>query len=956
MIPKYYWGVVMKLRQAFVCLCAVPIYLLSSSAWSQMEEVVVTTRKRAENLQDVPIAVSALTAEQISRQGIVDLTGVTKLDPSVLFDTSFGNQDTRITIRGLSNTRGRSNVAFLVDGIDVTTENSISAGSGLLANKRLLNDVERIELVKGPQSALYGRAAFSGAISYITKEPGDELEGNLRLDVGDYGRRQIDASVGGPLIDDVLGVRVTGVYWNEDGYYQNSTSGTDVGAGDGFGTALTSVFTPNDTFKVKARVEYSEDEFSPAPTVRITGSEPTLYPQSAFDAQVGVSSAFSGTATNLFDFGVYCPGVLPIGPSTSEVLAAFPNHPLIDDPNNPGQQIPAPGFCSPSTYGNATKKQVTHSENPITGEDYPGDTVDLLRGSILVDWEVGKFNLSSYTGFTDSSNTQHYDQDYQAVGRPDQLISVIFTNTEQDTRQFSQELRFSSNWDFPVNFTLGGLYWEEDRDLVDNNGIYSCLPFTTNTAGDLLPATAGVCDGTAALGGLVSVRNWQEYAQQNLRPELPGFRGAVWETDTEHWSVYLSIEWDITESLKLTLENRTIWEDLDLLRPNQSACGQLGFSTAGGFLVVPLVSEAANPGTAVHCVAWDNAVKKIRAGLDPNFDILSPGVQNNDWALIQGRESTDFHTPKITVEWSVTDDALIYGYWARAQKPGGINQLEAGAAATTIENERFLPEVMDAYELGLKSSWEVKGFLQANASLFFQDYTDKQITTQIIVNDLLTPRVTNASAAEVFGLELNLSWQPEFFEGLSLSAAYTWLDATYEKFDDDTTILVRAAAANACDVVYKGAGGPNPSDLSDPANGGPTCRIDQSGKQLERTPEHSFSSAVSLQRNLPSSQFDWLLELNATYQDERFVDPDNYTRWDDYWLVDFRAGLLGEKMDFIVYVDNLLDDDTLKTGGSGPDFGEGATNLGFVAGLGVQQYFGSLPAPRVLGARLNYRF
>jgi len=295
-----------------------------ADAWPQIEEVVVTTRRRAENLQDVPLAVSALTAEQIERQGLRGLADITKLDPSVQFDTSFGPQDTRITVRGLSNTRGRSNVAFLVDGIDVTTENSITAGSGLLANKRLLNDVERIEVVKGPQSALFGRAAFAGAISYVTKDPGDEFEGVLKADFGDYGRRQVDAAVGGPVIDGVLGLRATGVYWDQDGYYQNSVSGNDVGGGDGFGTALTALFTPADSIRIKARVEYSEDEYNAPPTVRINGDTPVVYPQQALDAGVGISSAFSGTVTNLPDFGVYCPGLLPLAQRSGRPVVPEP--------------------------------------------------------------------------------------------------------------------------------------------------------------------------------------------------------------------------------------------------------------------------------------------------------------------------------------------------------------------------------------------------------------------------------------------------------------------------------------------------------------------------------------------------------------------------------------------------------------------------------------------------------
>ena len=928
----------------------------AGSVQAQIEEVVVTTRKRTENLQSVPIAVTAITAEQIQRQGIVDLADITKLDPSVQFDTGFGPQDTRVTIRGLSNTRGRSNVAFLVDGIDVTTENAISAGSGLLANKRLLNDVERIEIVKGPQSALYGRAAFAGAVSYVTKEPGDELSSQARLDIGDFGRLQVDGAIGGPVIDQLLGLRLTGVYWQQDGYYQNSLSGNDVGGGEGFGTALTGVFTPADTIKIKARVEYSEDEYRAPPTVRNNGFVPAIYPQQAVDAGVGVSNAFAGTATNLLDFGVYCPGLLPLQPSNAEVLAVFPDHPLVDDPNNPGNLIAAPAFCQSPSFGSAQGKLVTQGEDPLTGGDYPGDTVDVFRASLVATWDIAGLTLTSYTGYTDADLTQAYDQDFQAVGRPDQLISTIFTDTDQDTMQFSQELRVATDWDGPFQVTAGALYWREERDLRDNNAIISCEPVTTDLAGNLVTNVPGVCDGTAAAGSPQSVASVQEYARQNLRPEVPGFLGAVWLTETEHRSAYLSFEWDVTDRVKLTLENRYIKEEFDITRPNQASCPQLGFATLGGAFVAPLVSQAANPNALVACLAWDNAIRKVNSGLDPNFDVLIPGNQGFDWALIRGNASSSFNTPKITLEWQITDGALLYTYAARGQKPGGINQLEAGGSATTIDNERFLPEKVNAYELGAKTNWELAGFVQANLALFFQDYTDKQTTTTVLLDDRLTPRVTNASAAEVLGLELDFAWQPEFFDGLTLSAAYTYLDATYIDFDDDTTQLVRGAIGGSCEVVYKGGLGPDPGDLGDPANGSPTCRIDQGGKQLERTPKHAFAGLASLQRQMPGQGFDWLLELNAIYQGERFIDADNYLRFDPYWLFDLRAGLAGESWDFIVYVENLFDDDTIRTGGAGPDFGSQASDLGFVAGLGVQQSFGSLPSPRVLGARFSVRF
>ncbi len=201
--------------------------------------------------------------------------------------------------------------------------------------------------MKGPQSALYGRAAFAGAISYVTKEPGDELEGVVRIDAADFGRLQLDGAVGGPVVPGLLGVRVTGVKWSEDGYYANSMSAEDVGGGDGYGGALTAVLTPADSVKIKARVEYSDEDYDPQATVAVPRNTIRSYPQNAVDAGVGISTAFSGTATTLIDFGVYCPPDVAVPPGSP------------------------PGICLPQSFGSAGGLAVRQSENPLTGGDHP---------------------------------------------------------------------------------------------------------------------------------------------------------------------------------------------------------------------------------------------------------------------------------------------------------------------------------------------------------------------------------------------------------------------------------------------------------------------------------------------------------------------------------------------------------------------------------------------------------
>ncbi len=102
--------------------------------------------------------------------------------------------------------------------------------------------------------------------------------------------------------------------------------------------------------------------------------------------------------------------------------------------------------------------------------------------------------------------------------------------------------------------------------------------------------------------------------------------------------------------------------------------------------------------------------------------------------------------------------------------------------------------------------------------------------------------------------------------------------------------------------------------------------------------------------------FDYFFELTGTYEGDRYQNADNAVKFDAYWMFDTRLGLMGDSWEFLVYVDNLFDDDTIQTGGSGPDFSTQVTQLGFTAGLGTSHYFALLPDPRTFGAKLTIHF
>ncbi len=178
------------------------------------DEIVVTARKREERLQDVPLSVSALTAKQLEQLQVRDTKDIAALTPGLNFEGYLGGSGTPV-IRGASQQRITDldqNVSSFFDGIYLPRQYAVNLG---------VIGLERVEVVKGPQSALYGRNAFMGAINYVTKKPGNEWAGSAELTAGIYSRFDILGDISGPLIKDKLFVRFGVGYSKFDGDQKN---------------------------------------------------------------------------------------------------------------------------------------------------------------------------------------------------------------------------------------------------------------------------------------------------------------------------------------------------------------------------------------------------------------------------------------------------------------------------------------------------------------------------------------------------------------------------------------------------------------------------------------------------------------------------------------------------------------------------------------------------------------
>jgi len=188
----------------------------TSVAEITIEEIVVSARKRAENLQEVPIAVTAFTEAQIESAGIQRPADFVSLMPNVTMVDSANVGDTQVSIRGIVSTRdAESTFAYVVDGVLVTNPNGF--------NEELM-DVSQIEVLKGPQGALYGRNAVAGAIIVTTNRPDEEFEGKVKVGAGNNGSKNASLTLSGGLAEGVLG-RVSVSQRETDGHYSNALTG-----------------------------------------------------------------------------------------------------------------------------------------------------------------------------------------------------------------------------------------------------------------------------------------------------------------------------------------------------------------------------------------------------------------------------------------------------------------------------------------------------------------------------------------------------------------------------------------------------------------------------------------------------------------------------------------------------------------------------------------------------------
>lgn len=397
---------------------------------SQVGDIVVTARRREESLQAAPLAISALTSRELESARVERLADLAKVAPGLSFTPLFGAQNQLPIIRGAAQTFGQLNVGVFLDGVYLSGK----AGADLE-----MADLERIEVVRGPQSALYGQNTFAGAINYITRRPSSVLTGDFEATVGDNGLLKLTGGLSGPITD-TLGFRIGAYSRQTDGFYTSAIDGGRIDWSDTYGAMLTLDYAPNDRFSAVFRVTGSnEDSGQPASVVLRNNAFPAT-PSGAYNGTPPTGNP--AIIRNMLYLG-------EIGPVDRDAIYVNTRH----------------------TGGEVG--------------DY-GTRQDVFRTSLTLDYDFGPAALTSITSYSDRDAEYTYDGDNTICDRaggcqnfgwpfaPTALIPVgtsgfATSSAVESYTDFSQELRLASTGDGPLSWLVGAYYYDGEVDAVQRS-------------------------------------------------------------------------------------------------------------------------------------------------------------------------------------------------------------------------------------------------------------------------------------------------------------------------------------------------------------------------------------------------------------------------------------------------------------------------------------------------------
>ncbi|WP_028916190.1 TonB-dependent receptor [Pseudoxanthomonas sp. J35] len=723
-------GLAIAVATALSVIAAMPAHAQEAAGPAKEEPVTlagltVTAQKREEALQDVPISVTAISEQLLRDTGISDIKDLQILVPGLTVTSTQSEAITTARIRGIGtvgdNVGLESSVGVVIDGV-YRPRNSVGFGD--------LGQLERIEVLKGPQGTVFGKNTSAGVINVVTRRPSFTQSAEGELTVGNYGAWGVSGAYN-DAIGENSAFNIYAAKRSRDGWM-------DVRTGNGPRRETDDYDQNFHTLRAKLLLEPTED------------------------LEILVSTDFTSREENC------CTAVQTTVGGTSAIINAVAGG---------GKAIAAPGD---DPFG-----RVAYS-NRSTEQDIKDKGI-----SVQVDWGgigLGDATLTSITAWRDWQAINGLDYDFSTAD----LIYRNADENESFSgfETFSQELRLTGATD-TVDWMVGFFYSDEDLTRRESYRVGAGYePYLSTLVGSQL--LGQMAAALAPMGLSVDTSNPALLLSQvSGRPFGTNFTGLGaldrHEQSAKSTALFTNNTWHATDALDLTLglrytrEKKTL--DSAYSNPNGSAgcaatlanpTGRVGAAIAqriNGFASLPGPTQqailaqllpVAVPAIAGRmCLPWTNVLHDGRS--------VHQSSEEKEWS----------GTLKAAYRWS--EQVMGYASVARGYKGGGFNLdrvqsadgSSAGAAGILPADDTSFPaEFVDSYELGTKTTW-AGGNLLFNAALFYQKYEDFQL------NSFLGTSFVVRSIPEVVskGVDAELLWQP--VSGLMVQGGLMYANTRY---------------------------------------------------------------------------------------------------------------------------------------------------------------------------------
>ncbi len=661
--------------------------------------ITVTARKRDESIVDVPLAISVVGEAKLERLNLKSTRDIANYVPGLEFsDFTQGNSRND---RGANRTIIFRGLNLANNGGSTTQAASVFLdGAAVIGNEIPASlDIGAVEVLRGPQSVYFGRASMTGAISYRTKAIPNHLEVAANMELAERKGFRLEASLAGPLVTDVLGFRVSGLYETNDGYIKNAydPSGPKLGARSRRSVSGTLGFTPTPTIDIKLYANYFEDEDGPSATVNI-------FP----DAQYAGTATTQGALVNLGTVTNCIRGVnATLNGATTLARATICG--------------PVPDVSHAIAYSRTDIpteiSSVIFGLNPFIKAEHfkrmAGQQRHAFNSHATINFDLSdNLKLQSITGYHVSTIVLAVDGAAQPI-QPTSAFSVLFFGLTSKFKDFSQEIRLSSNPKKSFSWTIGANYINADILSEAFNS------FFTNTQPTLANPTP--VQTTNGASGAFNVA-------ENRAKTYGFFAGAYFKTMDDRLTLSAEARYQIDKRFTQTLAPATLAvvttspilnKEFKAFYPRVS----IDYDVGGGKKIYASYAKGGRPG------GFNSGLLSF---LDPN---------NSRYA------TCGCYTA------AVAQITQLFGVTSPDYKQEGLSIGELGFKGY-LDNNR--------------------GYFDFN--LYYGQVSNQQVTQAQVITALVPPTtlsiITNTGKTEIFGLEFtgNYRFTPE----LSLDTTFAW--------------------------------------------------------------------------------------------------------------------------------------------------------------------------------------